>query len=149
MGIARPDGLDHHSNTLSCQQSISVLKLTGRRQTNSPPMYDCTPYQMTAMTARFRTGQNEPQIPKLDRIATGNGTWYFAPMRPVRQINTAAMKYPTQTQIQDCHHERPSTIIEEEIIQVFYTESVSACLEPCNSCACDLRYLANRQSRKR
>jgi hypothetical protein len=86
---------------------------------------------MTAITARFRTGQKEPQIPKLDRTATGNGTWYFAPMRPVRQIKMAAMKYPTQTQIQDCHHERPSTIIEEEIIQVFYTESVSACLELC------------------
>lgn len=31
------------------------------------------------------------------------------------------MKYPIQTQIHDCHHDRPSTIIEDEIIQVFYS----------------------------
>jgi hypothetical protein len=40
-------------------------------------------------------------------------------MRPVRQTKDAAMKYPIQTQIHACHHERPSTIIDEEIIQVF------------------------------
>jgi phosphatidylglycerophosphatase A len=34
-------------------------------------------------------------------------------------LYAAATKYPTQTQIQDCHQERPSTIIEEEIIHVF------------------------------
>lgn len=36
-----------------------------------PPMYPCTPYQMTAMTTRFSTGQKEPQMPKLDRATTG------------------------------------------------------------------------------
>lgn len=41
-------------------------------------------------------------------------------MRPVRHTKLAAMKYPIQTQIHDCHHERPSTIIEDEIIQVFW-----------------------------
>lgn len=41
-------------------------------------------------------------------------------MRPVRQTKHAARKYPIQTQIHDCHQDRPSTIIEEEIIHVFY-----------------------------
>jgi hypothetical protein len=33
-------------------------------------------------------------------------------------MKQAAMEYPSQTQIHDCHHERPATIIDEEIIQV-------------------------------
>lgn len=43
-------------------------------------------------------------------------------MRPVRQTKQAARKYPTQTQSHDCHQDRPSTIIDDEIIQVFYIQ---------------------------
>ena len=39
-------------------------------------------------------------------------------MRPVKQMKQAAMEYPIQTQSHDCHHERPFTIIDDEIIQV-------------------------------
>lgn len=41
-------------------------------------------------------------------------------MRPVRHTKQAAKKYPTQTQSHDCHQDKPSTIIDDEIIQVFY-----------------------------
>jgi hypothetical protein len=34
-------------------------------------------------------------------------------------MKIADKKYPTQTHNHDCHQERPSTIIDEEIIQVF------------------------------
>ena len=33
------------------------------------------PYQMQAMTARFRTGQSVPQIPKPDLPTIGKGIW--------------------------------------------------------------------------
>ena len=82
-------------------------------------MYACTPYQITAMAALLKTGQKEPQTPNDARAATGNEIWYTAPMRPVRQTKQAARKYPTQTQSHDCHQDRPSTIIDDEIIQVF------------------------------
>jgi hypothetical protein len=40
---------------------------------------------------------------------------------PVRHTKQAAIVYPSQTQIQDCHQERPPPlIIELAIIQVFY-----------------------------
>lgn len=39
-------------------------------------------------------------------------------MRPVMQMKQPAMAYPTQTHIQDCHHDRPPTIMDELIIQV-------------------------------
>jgi hypothetical protein len=38
----------------------------------------------------------------------------------VAQMKQPAMEYPIQTQIQDCHQDKPAeTIIEDEIIQVF------------------------------
>jgi hypothetical protein len=39
-------------------------------------------------------------------------------MRPVEQIKHAAIAYPIQTQIHDCHQESPATIMDEEIIHV-------------------------------
>ena len=42
----------------------------------------------------------------------------MAPMRPVMATNTPAMEYPIQTHSHDCHHERPATIMEDEIIHV-------------------------------
>jgi hypothetical protein len=39
-------------------------------------------------------------------------------MRPVAQIKQAAMEYPIHTQSHDCHHDRPATIMEDEIIHV-------------------------------
>lgn len=39
-------------------------------------------------------------------------------------MNIAAIKYPIQTQIHACHHDKPSTIIEEAIIHVFWSCSV-------------------------
>lgn len=72
------------------------------------------------MTTLLRTGQNEPQIPKDARAVTGNEIWYTAPIRPVRYTKQAAMKYPTQTHIHDCHQDKPSWIIDDEIIHVFY-----------------------------
>lgn len=71
------------------------------------------------MAARLRTGQKDPQTPKDALVPTGKDTWYTAPILAERQTKTAARKYPNQTQIHDCHHARPSTIIAEEIIQVF------------------------------
>ena len=71
------------------------------------------------MAARLNTGHKEPQIPKGERATTGKPIWYVAPIRPVRQTKQAEIVYPIQTQIQDCHHERPySVIIELEIIHV-------------------------------
>jgi hypothetical protein len=54
-------------------------------------------------------------------VTTGKEMWYVAPILPVRQTKQAAMVYPSQTQIQLSHQERPTagTIIEEDIIQVF------------------------------
>lgn len=34
------------------------------------------------------------------------------------QTKHAAMEYPIQTQIQDCHHDSPSVMLEPDIIQV-------------------------------
>lgn len=34
------------------------------------------------------------------------------------QTKHAAIEYPIQTQSQDCHHERPSAMLEPEIIHV-------------------------------
>jgi hypothetical protein len=44
-------------------------------------------------------------------------------MRPVKQTKQAARKYPNQTHNHDCHQDKPSTIIEDEIIHVFYAAS--------------------------
>jgi hypothetical protein len=57
-------------------------------------------------------------MPKDALLTTGKLMWYVAPMRPVEQTNAAAIKYPIQTQIHDCHHDMPSTTLDEEIIQV-------------------------------
>lgn len=70
------------------------------------------------IAARLKTGQRQPQMPKEALFTTGNPTWYTAPMRPVKQTKKAAIEYPSQTHIHDCHHDRPLTIMEELIIQV-------------------------------
>jgi len=81
-------------------------------------MYAWTPYQTQAMAARLKTGHRLPQMPKEALLTTGNPMWYVAPMRPVKHTKQAAMAYPIHTQSHDCHHERPPTTIEDEIIQV-------------------------------
>ena len=70
------------------------------------------------MTARFSTGQRDPQIPKDDRLTIGKLMWYIAPIRPVRQTKNAAIVYPTQTQIHACHQDSPSVKDEAAIIHV-------------------------------
>lgn len=45
------------------------------RYTHSPPMYDCTPYQMQAMAARLKMGHRLPQMPKEARLTTGKPMW--------------------------------------------------------------------------
>lgn len=88
-----------------------------------PPIQACTPYQMQAIAALLNTGHREPHIPNEALLTTGKLIWYVAPMRPVKQINAAAIRYPNHTQSHDCHHERPPTIMEDDIIQVFYESS--------------------------
>jgi hypothetical protein len=95
-------------------QIASIMSLT-----HSPPIQAWTPYQIQAMAALLKTGQRAPQIPKLERDTTGNEMWYVAPIRPVMHTKQAAIAYPSQTQIHDCHHDSPwETIAVEEIIQV-------------------------------
>lgn len=82
---------------------------------------------MQAMAARLKTGQRAPQIPNEARVTTGKLIWYVAPILPVNTTKQAAMVYPSQTHSHDCHHESPlATIIDEEIIQVFYLNLVFA-----------------------
>jgi hypothetical protein len=40
-------------------------------------------------------------------------------------MKMAAKKYPTHTQSHDCHQEMPLTIIDEDIIHVFWPQSIS------------------------
>ena len=75
------------------------------------------------MAALLKTGHNEPQIPKEARLTTGKLMWYVAPIRPVMQMKVADIVYPIQTQSHDCHQERPLTIMDDEIIQVFWEGS--------------------------
>lgn len=74
IAVAGPDGSNHQCHTLAClsQHHPSALDSCER---NAPPMYDCTPYQITAMAALLKTGQKDPQIPKDARAATGNEIW--------------------------------------------------------------------------
>ena len=78
---------------------------------------------MQAIAARLNTGHKEPHIPNDALLMTGKEIWYVAPMRPVKQMKQAAMVYPSQTQIHDCHHERPLVTIADDIIQVFCRKS--------------------------
>ena len=71
------------------------------------------------MAARLKTGQSEPQIPNDARVRTGKLIWYVAPIRPVMQMKVPDMVYPIQTQSQDCHHDSPPMIIDDDTIQVF------------------------------
>lgn len=41
------------------------------KKTHCPPIHDCTPYQMQAMTERLRTGHKDPQMPNDDLLMTG------------------------------------------------------------------------------
>lgn len=78
---------------------------------------------MQAIAARLKTGHKEPHIPNDALVTTGKEMWYVAPMRPVKQTKQAAIVYPSQTQIHDCHHERPLVTIADDIIQVFCGKS--------------------------
>ena len=78
---------------------------------------------MQAIAARLNTGHSEPQIPNDALLTTGKDIWYVAPMRPVKQMKQAAIEYPSQTQIQDCHHARPLVTMADDIIQVFCRKS--------------------------
>jgi hypothetical protein len=53
--------------------NISTTKL--REQFHIPPIHDWTPYQIHAITARFKIGQREPQTPNEALIPTGKETW--------------------------------------------------------------------------
>lgn len=44
--------------------------------------------------------------------------WYMAPNRAFMATKIPVMEYPIQTQIQACHHDKPATIMDEEIIHV-------------------------------
>lgn len=70
------------------------------------------------MAARLKTGHKAPQIPNDARLATGNPTWYTAPILPVRQMKHAAIAYPAQTHNHDCHHDKPAVTMEFAIIHV-------------------------------
>jgi hypothetical protein len=41
-------------------------------------------------------------------------------------MKMAANKYPTHTQSHDCHQDMPLTIIDEDIIHVFWAQSISS-----------------------
>lgn len=43
-----------------------------------------TPYHMTAIAARLRIGQNDPQMPKEARFVTANGIRYIDAIRPIK-----------------------------------------------------------------
>jgi hypothetical protein len=83
-------------------------------------------YQIQAIAALLKTGHSEPQMPKEDRATTGKEIWYVAPIRPVKQMKTAAIEYPIHTQSHDCHQDKPPAIMEDEIIQVFWYQ-ISRC----------------------
>lgn len=87
-------------------------------RTHVPPIQDCTPYQMHAMTARLMTGHKDPQTPNEALEETGKLRWYFAPILPVRQTKQPAIAYPSHVHIQDSYHERPPCTFEADIIQV-------------------------------
>lgn len=72
-----------------------------------------------AIAALLKTGHNEPHMPNEARPTTGKLIWYVAPIRPVIQMKTADIVYPIQTHSQDCHHDSPPIIMEDDIIQVF------------------------------
>ena len=57
-------------------------------------------------------------MPKLVRATTGNVTWKIAPGLALATMNGATSPYPIQMHIQACHHERPSSIMDEVIIHL-------------------------------
>lgn len=77
-----------------------------------------TPYQMHAIAPRLNVHQREPQIPNDVRATTGNVMWFIAPGRALATMNGETIPYPSQTQIQACHQERPLVIMLDTIIQV-------------------------------
>lgn len=60
----------HTDRTLTSRQLFQIERII--RYTQVPPIQACTPYQMQAIAARLKTGQSAPQIPKDDRLTTGN-----------------------------------------------------------------------------
>lgn len=111
--------------THSPRKSITLYRqvVVMRSARYVPPIQACTPYHMQAIAALLNTGHREPHTPKEALLTTGKLMWYVAPMRPVKQMKTAAIRYPNHTQSHDCHHDRPPTIMEDDIIQVFYGTS--------------------------
>ena len=57
-------------------------------------------------------------MPKLVRATTGNVTWKIAPGLALATMNGATSPYPIQMHNQACHHERPSSIMDEVIIHL-------------------------------
>jgi len=92
--------------------------LLNSTNTQLPPMLAWTPYQMHAIAPLLNVHHKLPHIPKLVLATTGKVMWWIAPGRALRTINGATKPYPSQTQIQACHQERPEVTIEETIIQV-------------------------------
>jgi len=83
-----------------------------------PPMLACTPYHIQAIAPRLKTHHKLPKTPKLVRATTGNVIWNTAPGRAFKTRNGATATNPAHAQIQACHHDRPSWIMEDTIIQV-------------------------------
>ena len=71
-----------------------------------------------AIAPLLNTHHKLPQMPKLVRATTGNVTWKIAPGLALATMNGATSPYPIQTHIQACHHESPSSIMDEAIIHL-------------------------------
>lgn len=92
-------------------------------RTQVPPMLDSTPYHMLQsghsqswiVTTR-RAWLHHERAPH--RLTTGNVTWSTAPGRAFNTRNGVAIPYPSQTQIQACHHDMPSCIMDDTIIHL-------------------------------
>lgn len=87
-------------------------------KTQVPPMLDCTPYHIHAIAPRLKTHHKLPKMPKLVRLTTGNVIWNTAPGRAFKTRKGVTRLYPSHTQIHACHHDMPSCIIDDTIIQV-------------------------------
>lgn len=123
-------------------------------RTQVPPMLDCTPYHMLQSghsqswtvttrrawlhheraphtTPRLEIHHRLPNMPKLVRLTTGNVTWSTAPGRAFNTRNGVAIPYPSQTQIQACHHDMPSCIMDDTIIHLLILNRSTTQLPEC------------------
>ena len=76
-----------------------------------------------AIAARLKTHHKLPHIPKLARATTGKVIWKTAPGRAFRIRNADAIPNPSQTHNQACHQERPASIMEDAVSQLYADKS--------------------------